>query len=41
MFKMVKEEYFEEDENIYSEDFREHLLEDGELSAAEFDAAHM
>ncbi len=29
------EEYFEEDENIYSEDVRETLLADGELSPEE------
>ncbi|MEE9525485.1 MAG: hypothetical protein V3V78_02655 [Candidatus Woesearchaeota archaeon] len=32
---MKEEEYFEEDENIYSEDIREHLLEDGEISPEE------
>jgi len=33
--KIKDEEYFEDDENIYSEDVRETLLEDDELSPEE------
>jgi hypothetical protein len=32
---MEEEEYFEEDENIYSESVRETLLADGEISPEE------
>ena len=35
MEKIDEEEYFGDDENIYSEDVRELMLEDGELSPEE------
>ncbi|MBW2995909.1 hypothetical protein KY332_01280 [Candidatus Woesearchaeota archaeon] len=35
MKELDEDEYFEDDENIYSEDVRELLLEDGELSPEE------